>query len=352
MKFSKILYVFGALLAAGSIAACGDDDPVDGNGGDGEFEFPEDPFNLRRCPEIAEFPQLDIQEGLINASNEVAYLGRSALDKSYARDIVGNIDQDQVVVGQFRRSRDNLPGTGTSISNEKVYYFAEQEGDWVKIGETLTDNNGYFEFEIPAEHQYEPGSHRMLAILAASGACAEVGIHLWPEGTQAVITDIDGTLSANDQEFLTQLFDDVNHTPLKNTQATEMMGAWDGKGFKSLYLTARPNEFRWQTRVWLREEGFPFGPIETAESFVFGESARAYKRRFVELSVGQWAFDYIAAYGNAQSDVDAYEDAGIPKGITYTINEAEGSTGTVGIPGGDFTNHIQAVIVPHADSTN
>lgn len=355
MIIRNFVLALALFLAAGTMVACGDDDGGNGgNGGngDGEFTFPDDPFNLRRCPEISEFPQLQIEEGLLDTANERTWSTRPR-EQSFVRDIVGNVNQDQVVVGQLLRANTaNLPNSGRGIVNEKVYVFVEEEGDWVKAGEAMTDSTGAFSYELPAEHQFEPGLHRFLVIVAASGTCFEAAVALWPEGVETVFTDIDGTLSANDQEFLTQLFTDIHHTPAKNEAAVEMMNAWADKGFEAVYLTARPNVFRWQTRVWLREEGFPFGAVETAEEFVHGETARAYKRGFVNHATTEWDFQIIAAYGNAGSDVEAYEDAGIPKNVTFTINEAEGDAGTVGIPNGSFTDHISGHIASHRDSNN
>lgn len=314
-------------------------------------EIPDDPFNLRRCPEIADHVVLQSRDGFTNVANYRAYMPSMRYDKSFGRDVVGNENTAQVLVGQYKRAKNNTPGTGTVIAQETVSFYAELDGVWTAIGTAQTDDQGMYNFTIPAAFSLEPGSHRVLAILDASGVCNEHGVFLWPQGTQSIITDIDGTLSSDDNEFITQIFNDLNYVPQNNIDAPRLVQTWTGKGYGVVYLTARPNEFRWLSRVWLREQGYAFGPLETAESFVFGETARTYKRAFVELAKNTLNYDFVAAYGNAQSDVDAYEDGGIPKTITYTINEAEGSSGTVGVPNGSFTAHISGVVTPFPAAT-
>lgn len=343
---NRSVFALASILSLSFAAGCGDDSTDNTPGGDGVVEIPDDPFNVRRCPEIADNAAMQMREGFTNEANYAAY-GRAIIhDKSYGRDVVGNENAEQVLVGQYKRSKNNTPGTGIVIAGETVKFFAERDGAWAEIGSTTTDAQGMYRFEIPAASAFEPGSHRVLAILEASGVCNEHGVFLWPANSQSIITDIDGTLSASDNEFITQLFKNINYVPENNIDAPRLVQTWTGKDYGVVYLTARPNEFRWMSRVWLREQGYTFGPMETAESFVFGETARAYKRAFVELAKNTLKFDVVAAYGNAQSDVDAYEDGGIPKAITFTINEAEGASGTVGIPDGSFTAHIDAVVTP------
>src|SRR5690625_6652121 len=36
------------------------------------------------------------------------------------------------------------------------------------------------------------------------------------------------------------------------------------------------------TRIWLREEGFPYGPSKGAPNLVFGSTAASYKKGYVE----------------------------------------------------------------------
>jgi phosphatidate phosphatase PAH1 len=52
----------------------------------------------------------------------------------------------------------------------------------------------------------------------------------------------------------------------------------------------------------------------------------------------------VAAYGNATTDITAYENAGIPKDVTFIIGEYAGTSGTVAIPNDDYTDHIATFV--------
>ena len=60
------------------------------------------------------------------------------------------------------------------------------------------------------------------------------------------------------------------------------------------------------------------------------------------LATGEW--DIVAVYGNAQSDIDAYADAGIPLETTFIIGPLAGGGGTQPIDGGDYTDHIASFV--------
>ena len=78
-----------------------------------------------------------------------------------------------------------------------------------------------------------------------------------------------------------------------------------------------------------------------ADNFVFGDSAAEYKtERLMELQDMGLVFHY--AYGNAESDITAYENAGIDKAATFIIGEEAGMAGTVAIEGEGWVDHTAA----------
>lgn len=345
----SVTWLFSVVGLGLSVAACGDDG--DDTPIDGEFVLPADPFNVRRCPEVGTVPAMQMEAGFTNEANQPYYVGAYKFEASYGRDVIGNEDVDQTLVGRVMRMRNFVPGGGTGIAGETVHFFMEIDGTWTDVGQEVTDNKGHYTFAIPAEHAVGVGSSRVLAIVEATGTCIEHGVFLWPEGTKSTISDIDGTLTSTDAEFMTQISGKPEYVPLQNVNSDLLMQTWAQKGYASIYLTARPNDFRWLSRVWLREQGFPFGPMETAESFVFGSTAREYKGRFVN-QLNALGIDLVAAYGNAESDVQAYDDGSIPKALTFTINEAEGKDGTVGVSNGDWTSHISEFVQPQPTVDN
>jgi phosphatidate phosphatase PAH1 len=51
---------------------------------------------------------------------------------------------------------------------------------------------------------------------------------------------------------------------------------------------------------------------------------------------------WVAAYGNARTDIEAYEDVGIPKEKTFIIGPYAGEKGTTPI-GEDYRSHVDTV---------
>ena len=146
--------------------------------------------------------------------------------------------------------------------------------------------------------------------------------------------------------------DDGTYDPVENGSATALMNAWADKGYAIVYLTARPHAFRAETRAWLTDHGFPVGPVISANSLVFGDSARIYKRAWVNRMIGDFGWRIAAAYGNATSDIDAYEDGGIGKDITFIIGEFAGASETQSVENNDYTAHIADFVDSHPDAAD
>ncbi len=167
----------------------------------------------------------------------------------------------------------------------------------------------------------------------------------------AIVTDIDETLTLSDEEFAMQLTDG-NYDPIERESAAEMVNGYADLGYRVVYLTARAETFttgvtnesaREVTERWLQEHGFPFGGDETmlvlAPSVVLGDATQAYKAGAIaDLQAQGWRFDY--AYGNADTDFGAYEDAMIGKDVTFSIGELAGMFGTTAITEEGYTQHV------------
>src|SRR5690606_10501823 len=96
------------------------------------------------------------------------------------------------------------------------------------------------------------------------------------------------------------------------------------------------------TERWLREHAFPLDPqttqVHLSPTFVVGESARAFKPGvLMDLQAHGYVFEY--AYGNADSDIAAYDAAMIPTGVTFIIGERAAAEGTVAIEGEGWAAH-------------
>jgi len=299
------------------------------------------------CPFPAELP-FDLEsEGFINEdSAKLAEEATFLLGENM--DVIGLPDAAQTINGSMVRGTNGI--MGKPFAGEWISLFKPlSDGTWGTLGRVQADEDGYYTINVPEEFAYGIGNGTAYSVLEGDGSCAVHGIFLWPTGTQAVISDIDGTLTLNDQELMKQI-NDQSYDQLENTSSAELMQTWHDKGYMNIYLTARPHTFREPTRKWLEEHGFPFGPVITANELVFDESARTYKREWVKRITEEFGWNIVAAYGNATSDIDAYNDAGIPLNITFIIGENAGVGGTVAIPDNDFSQHIRDYVKNQPDA--
>lgn len=229
----------------------------------------------------------------------------------------------------------------TSLACSSDEPSASEESSSSASSDASTDTSG----ETSGETGSETGSTEEETGDTAAPTCWELN--------HAIVADIDETLTLSDGEFLQQLVDST-HDPLEREGAHEMISAYHDLGYNIVYLTARAENqastddamvpARQLTEEWLMAHDFPFDEytqVQMADSFVFGDSAAEYKSmRLMELQGEGLMFDY--AYGNADSDITAYENAGIDKAATFIIGENAGNAGTVAIEGEGWVDHTAA----------
>ena len=290
------------------------------------------------CPEPAQVPFSLDSTAFLNPT-------RAAQAKAFGRplhvffDFIGQEGEAQTISGIT-----NYGGilSINSLPEEYVSIWTQDESQhWIKLARVKTDGEGKFSAEIPAGREFGPGAHPVYAVVEGDQTCADGGIFVFPSGTAVIVTDIDGTLTLSDAEFSQQMVD-FDYVPVAYGGAIEMMNLYAGKGYQIIYLTARPYYQRFLTRIWLDQVGAPFGFVETADSFVVGEATRAYKRGFLERIMSDLGYQVAAAYGNASTDQEAYEDAAIPANRVFIIGPEAGIYGTV--IQGDYAQHITSFV--------
>jgi hypothetical protein len=216
------------------------------------------------------------------------------------------------------------PFIGESVS---LWYYDPGPMAWQAIGRTTTGNDGFYE-------------------LASSGFIVPNGRHvnaLFPPGAKVIVTDIDATLTTEDPEVFNQVTD-VSYVPKMKTAADRLLQAWDSKGYPIIYLTARPHVLRVETRRWLEDLGFPIGAVITATAFL--SDPAPYKTAWMRRMVDDFQWDVVAAYGNADTDIEAYANAGVALDRTFIIGPLAGTSGTVAIQNNDYTQHIASFVDP------
>ncbi len=353
----------GFALILAFLLGCGgsDDDPVsdvapveDASGGETtevEVPGPSTPATLQ-CPDEVGFGVVAADWA---AGFEAAASGDFGVDfprdKSEAHDVLGTPggptgttdleNEEPLSTGETLRGRragtvSDSGLTSTPLPGEYVSAWRQVDGAWSPLGRALTDDNGEYALEV-AEPAGE-GHTTAVAVLEASGGCTTHHTWLYPAGNKVVLTDIDATLTASDEELILEITDS-SYVPKEMTGARAMTTAWAEKGYLVVYITARPHVMRPETRRWLEQQGFPQGPLITANGVVFGDAAAAYKQAWVERILDELAWTVVAAYGNADSDIAA-----------FSIGPLAGYEGTTAIDGEDYTAHIAAFVDPQPDA--
>lgn len=249
--------------------------------------------------------------------------------------------------GRKARTAPNSGLFATALAGENVSLWAYDEAGaaWSTLGRGQTDGEGYYEIAPSSGFKAAVGQP-VYSLLEADGSCAEHYEVSLPSGTKFVLTDIDGTMTLSDEELFKQI-KEGSYDPLENASASALMNKWHDKGYEIVYLTARPHNFRAETRAWLVAHGFPVGGVISANTLVFDQSARDYKSAWAKRLLEDYGWKVVAAYGNAESDIQAYEDAAIPKNITFIVGPFAGASGTQTIADNDYGDHIAEFVEPY-----
>jgi hypothetical protein len=131
-----------------------------------------------------------------------------------------------------------------------------------------------------------------------------------------------------------------------------MVNAYRDKGYQLIFLTARPYWVTKDGRDWLALQNigpwhyhsnpYSAGPVPPDIQRFKGDYVR-YLREVVGLNI-------VRAYGNATTDIGAYDDAGLAKAETYIIGTHAGVGATQPIRG-DYGAHLGAVVTPTPEAS-
>ena len=79
-------------------------------------------------------------------------------------------------------------------------------------------------------------------------------------------------------------------------------------------------------------------------------NAAVYKTLWLDRMVQTFGWVPVAAYGNADTDITAYQNAGIPKSQTFIVGPLAGNGGTQPIDNLDYTSHISTYVNAQPDN--
>lgn len=244
-----------------------------------------------------------------------------------------------VVVGKF----DYDAVLHKDLEGEYVHVYITGSGmnSWQHVGRYTTDSDG----KVYANLGVRPvGDYQVRMVVEGDLSSVSGYLTVVEPGRQAVLFDVDGTLTISDFEAYADYAGVKTAAPYG--YATQTVNAYKAKGYQIIYLTARPYWVTRDAREWFDKMGIlrwhyrsnPYGdgPIPP--------NTQQHKTDYVKYLRNVVGLDIIRAYGNATTDIAAYADGGIPKAQTYIIGEHAGKEGTQPVTG-DYTHHYSTVVV-------
>ena len=345
VKAAPYLLVILGLGGVGSLVGCADDDNLP----------PLSDLKALTCPRPGDLP-FRTQSHDFASADSANLAAKNTRVKDEGGDVLGNpggasasiylADDATPASGAitYRGAKARTIPTGGLFANPfvgesvSIWNYDAASDTWEDHGRATTDDNG--QYAIDGDGYVAPNGEPVYSILEGDGTCAEQYDTLLPPGTKVIVTDIDGTLTTDDAELIMQVPDE-SYVPKMMTAGNTLIQTWSMKGYPIIYLTARPHHFRTESRVWLRDHDFPVGAMITSN---MTNEADVYKTAWLKRMFETYGWVPVAAYGNADTDIIAYENAGIPKNKTFIVGPLAGMSGTTPIPNMDFTQHISTYV--------
>jgi phosphoserine phosphatase len=183
--------------------------------------------------------------------------------------------------------------------------------------EDVPDDGGRVYFRIPQDRPLGVGWHRVHFVVRGDHSVADQWIRVAPAGARFAVTDIDGTLTDNENAQFVSLL--TGTPPGMNPGGPAVIRALAELGYEVLYLTARPEWLVGATHTWLRANAFPRGVVHTTLGLTGALGGAALTFKSAELAALRARFGVAAevGLGNTDSDVSAYTTAGVRSRFYY-----------------------------------
>jgi hypothetical protein len=255
-----------------------------------------------------------------------------------ALDPVINPGRDARIVGKFAYGP-----LSKDLQDEAVRAFVRPlAGDgcraWVEVSGGVTDGDGRIEVVVAADALRSAERYALRLVVAGDLTQARGELFVVPPGRRTVVFDVDGTLTTGDDEIVEQVL--TGMTPEMRAGADAVAHAHHAAGYLVVYVTGRPMQLADLTRVWLRERGFPAGPLLTAprlrDAKPGPDGVGRFKRDALFALRTEAGLLLKRAYGNATTDICAYAEAGIDPAATFIV----GRHGGEGCNGGAATQAL------------
>ncbi|WP_437491383.1 phosphatase domain-containing protein [Sorangium sp. So ce1014] len=239
------------------------------------------------------------------------------------RDLYLTPDEPQWIIGKFAYGLTDKDLKGERVD---IYVLRGCGGVWERLGSTTTteadathaevegvsDDGGRVYFEIPAAQRLGVGRHRVHMVVRGDLSSADLFLEVVPRGAAMFVSDVDGTLTGTETEEFTSLL--VGELPGVQPHAAAAFHRLVAKGYRPMYLTARPEWLVQRTRDFLDAYGFPSGIVHTTLGLTgaTGEDAAEYKTAELQQLFDRREMLPAWAFGNTATDAEAYENAGVP----------------------------------------
>jgi hypothetical protein len=233
------------------------------------------------------------------------------------RDLFVNPGDPQWIIAQFAYGTIDV-----DLDDELVDIYAQRDcgSGWEHLGtatttkgnaphamvEGVSDHGGRVYFQIPNDKRFGPGRHRVRLIVRGDQSFTELFIDVVPKGTPMFISDVDGTLTSSEHIEYAALL--LGVLPATHEGAPEALRALAAKGYRPMYLTARPEPLVGRTREFLAKHGYPPGIVHTSTSLIGAPGqggAAAFKSGEIAM-LAQRGLTPAYAFGNKGTDSQAY----------------------------------------------
>lgn len=156
----------------------------------------------------------------------------------------------------------------------------------------------------------------LVAMLCASCSLLPFDIQQAPlKPDQAVVFDIDGTLTPTQSAIFTARDDAAN-----------ALRIFAKNGYKIIYLSARSTLLQAGIPDWLKKNHFPEGSIHVPQTALFSDEAKVAFKRGILDAYRDKKWDFVAAYGDSDTDFEAYHLVLIPKARIFALQRAGETT--------------------------
>ena len=283
------------------------------------------------------------------------------------QDVVAPVGSSPVLIGKFAYGTVDKDLKGEDV--ETFIQAAPPCGPWVSLGVTVTseegqygtqygiqDDGGRVFLKVPATYTAAPGRYPVRMLVKGDLTVAKLALVVVAAGTTTAVFDIDGTLTTDDFQLVSQLFSNLlagTYVPKMYADADKIVKTWASKGYQIVYLTGRPDTLRGITQGWLVDKGFPPGAVHLTDTALqalpISAGVAAYKTDFLKRLSSEGKLSLHAAYGNAATDIEAYAAGGVPLARTFIIGAQGGKQGTVAVT--DYPTHLPAAAAMPAAAT-